>query len=112
MCCTIHFGEKLVKAVQDGKVPEEKIDEAAVRIVRTLLAFTEADDKEYDMSLVGCAEHIALAREVAEKGITLLQNEGRVLPLNKNNLKKLLVLGELADKGVIGDYGSTYSPNT
>ena len=51
MCCTIHFGEKLVKAVQDGKVPEEKIDEAAVRIVRTLLAFTEADDKEYDCLL-------------------------------------------------------------
>ena len=25
----------------------------------------------------------------------------------KNNLKKLLVLGELADKGVIGDYGSS-----
>ena len=107
MCCTIHFGEKLVKAVRDGLVPEEKIDEAAVRIVRTLLAFTEADGREYDMSLVGCDEHIALAREVAEKGITLLQNKENVLPLDKNNLKKLVGLGELADKGVIGDHGSS-----
>ncbi|HHT43761.1 MAG TPA: glycosyl hydrolase [Firmicutes bacterium] len=107
MCATIHFGDKLVKAVRDGLVPEEKIDEAAVRIIRTLLAFTEADDKEYDMSLVGCDEHIALARECAEKGITLLQNTDNVLPLNKNKLNQILVLGELADKGVIGDYGSS-----
>ena len=59
------------------------------------------------MSLVGCDEHIALARECAEKGITLLQNTDNVLPLNKNKLNQILVLGELADKGVIGDYGSS-----
>ncbi len=107
MCCTLHFGEKLVKAVRDGLVPEERINDAALRIVRTLLAFTEADDKSYDQSVVGCQEHIDLALEAAEKGITLLQNNDNVLPFNRGKLKKILVLGKLADQEVIGDYGSS-----
>ena len=65
MCITQYFGSKLVKAVQDGFVPESKIDEAALRIVRTILAF-DRGHKEYDMSVVGCKEHIALAKRATE----------------------------------------------
>ena len=51
-------------------MPEAHIDEAALRIVRTILAF-DKDHKEYDMSVVGCAEHIAVAKEAAEKAHSL-----------------------------------------
>ncbi|WP_202807096.1 glycoside hydrolase family 3 protein [Geobacillus vulcani] len=47
MCHTKYFGEKLVEVVKNGQVSEETINKAALRIVRTLLAFTEADNKEY-----------------------------------------------------------------
>ena len=106
MMWTQYFGDKLVQAVKDGFVPEEKINEAALRIVRTILAF-DKDHKEYDMSVVGCAEHIAVAKEVAEKGITLIKNNG-VLPLKKDEIKKLAVIGKLGNVANIGDHGSSW----
>lgn len=58
------------------------------------------------MSVVGCPEHIALAKRAAEESITLIKNEG-VLPLDKKQVKKLAVLGKLADYENIGDHGSS-----
>lgn len=107
MCCTQFFGEKLVRAVKEGKVPESRIDDAALRIVRTLLAFQDADNKKYDDSVIGCKEHIALALESAREGITLIQNNNKVLPLNKSSMKKVVVLGKLGDREDIGDHGSS-----
>lgn len=108
MCCTQFFGEKLLKAVQDGFVPESRIDDAALRIIRTLLAFTEADHKEYSKEVyVGNAEHIALAEESARKGITLLQNKNNVLPFSRESVKSVALIGKLAKKEVIGDWGSS-----
>ncbi|MBQ6442294.1 MAG: glycoside hydrolase family 3 C-terminal domain-containing protein [Lachnospiraceae bacterium] len=105
MVITNYFGDNLVKAVRDGFVPEEKVDEAALRIVRTIMAF-DRDHKTYDMSVVGCPEHIALAKRAAEEAITLIKNEG-VLPLDKNAIRKLAVVGKLADRENIGDHGSS-----
>lgn len=105
MMWTEHFGDKLVKAVQDGFVLEENVNEAALRIVRTILAF-DKEHKEYDMSVVGCAEHIALAKEAAEKGITLIKNND-VLPLEREKTKKLAVIGKLGNVENIGDHGSS-----
>lgn len=106
MMWTQWFGDRLVKAVQDGFVPEEKINEAALRIVRTLIAF-DKDHKEYDMSVVGCPEHIAVAKEVAEKAITLIKNNG-VLPLKRSETRKLALIGKLANTAIIGDHGSSW----
>ena len=106
MMWTQYFGDRLIKAVEDGFVPEEKINEAALRIVRTILAF-DKDHKEYDTSVVGCDEHIAVAKEVAEKGITLIKNEG-VLPLKKAETKKIALIGKLGNVANIGDHGSSW----
>jgi beta-glucosidase len=107
MCWTKFYGDNLVKAVRDGLVPEEKVDEAALRIVRTVLAFTEADNEVYDKSVIGCKEHVSLAQEVAEKGITLIKNDNGTLPFNREKAVRIAVFGKLADKGNIGDYGSS-----
>ena len=108
MAHTLYFGDKLLKAVKDGLVPEEKINDAAFRIIRTLLAFTSQYDKEGDTSVLACKEHIALALESARKGITLIKNKNNVLPLNKTQAKKLLVLGALGELEPIGDHGSSW----
>lgn len=108
MAHTRYFGDKLVQAVKEGLVSEEKINEAALRIIRTLLAFTSEYDKRIDDSVLACKEHISLALESARKGITLLQNNHEVLPLDKKNVKKLLVLGELGKSEPIGDHGSSW----
>lgn len=106
MANTVYFGDRLVQAVKDGLVPEEKIDDSALRIIRTLLAFTKEQNRE-DTSVLACKEHVDLALESARKGITLLKNESNVLPLNKKT-KKLLVLGALGESEPIGDHGSSW----
>lgn len=106
MCCTKFFGEKLVEAVQAGLVAEATVNEAALRIVRTLIAF-DAEMKPEPESVIGCDEHIALAKQAAREGIVLLQNKNNLLPLQKSKTKKLLLLGKLAKAKNIGDGGSS-----
>lgn len=108
MCDTKYYGAKLVRAVESGEVPMADIDESALRIVRTLLAFSRAKDPQaYPASLIACGEHRRLALEVAEKSMTLLKNDGEVLPFSKEGVKRLAVVGRLADAENIGDYGSS-----
>lgn len=102
---TEYFGDALKKAVEDGFVKEEVIDDAAVRIVRTIIAFDD-EHKEYGKEVVGCKEHIALAKQAAEESITLIKNEN-VLPLDKS-IKKIALIGNLATKENIGDRGSSW----
>ena len=71
---TKYFGEYLVRAVETGEVSEEVIDDAALRIVRTVLAFDDGQSKA-DRKKVGCREHIELALEAAREGITLIKND-------------------------------------
>lgn len=109
MCNTVFFGDRLVKAVEDGFVPIERIDESAVRILRTLLAFEEAyqNGESYNESVIGCKEHIALALQSAREGITLIQNKNNVLPFARKKAQRIVVFGKLAEKEVIGDHGSS-----
>jgi len=105
MMWTQWFGSRLEKAVEDGFVPQERIDDACIRIVRTILAFDKGH-KEYDMSVAGCPEHIAVAKKAAEESITLIRNEG-MLPLRRSEIRRLAVIGKLADTADIGDHGSS-----
>jgi beta-glucosidase len=110
MCATIVYGDKLVKAVRDGLVPEARIDDAALRIVRTITAFEDAyreSGKNYGESVVGCQEHRALSLRAAREGITLLQNNHKTLPLSKTRTKKLALIGRLGNTGNVGDNGSS-----
>jgi len=110
MCITQFFGDKLVQAVNDGLVSEVRINEAALRIVRTILAFEDAYQEsghQYGEEVIGCEEHAALALRAAREGITLLLNRNNVLPLQKASLKKVAVIGKLSNQVNIGDYGSS-----
>jgi len=103
------YGKNLLKAVQDGRVSEEIIDESAFRVARTVLKFESTPDPltGYPENLIGCQDHIDLALTAAEKSMVLMQNEQDVLPFNKSQIKKVLVLGELAVIENIGDHGSS-----
>lgn len=107
MCCTTFFGDALVEAVKNGQVEESKIDDAALRIVRTLLSFKDAHANEYDESVIGCEAHIQLALQAAREGITLIKNKDNILPLDKDKVRRIVVLGKLAEKETIGDHGSS-----
>jgi len=108
----IHYQRNLLKAVEAGEVAESCIDQAALRVLRTLLVFENTPDPmTYDKELVACPAHVALAREAAEKSMVLIKNQGPALPFNKS-VKRVLVLGRLAAQENTGDHGSSrvYAP--
>lgn len=98
---------KVKKALDQGKITMEMIDEACLRVVRTTLAFQEArkDAPHYDSSILACPEHTALARRVAEESITLVKNDDNLLPLSTK--KKIAFVGDLVEVENIGDHGSS-----
>jgi beta-glucosidase len=110
---TVHYGAKLRAAVESGDVPPKQIDEGARRTMRSLFKTLAAPDPEaYDARQLACEAHVSLAREAASKSIVLLENDG-MLPLaaadegEGDGQRRLLVLGELADRPNTGDHGSS-----
>ena len=114
---TVYYGEALIRAVRRGDLSEKLVDDAAKRIVRTVLAHREYRRRHPAKPVPGdvfyTSVHIRLARECAERSITLLRNENHVLPIRKLNREStLVVLGRLADEANTGDHGSSqvFSP--
>lgn len=103
----IHYQRNLLQAVEEGRVSEETVDTAVLRILRTLLVFENTPEKlVYSMDLVASKEHTELAREVAEKSVVLIKNVKGVLPFQKP-VKRILVAGELGNRANTGDAGSS-----
>ncbi len=111
---TMHYGKKLKKLVEVGQVPEEMIDEAVLRILRQKIRFTQIGEPErYTSDAVLSERHRALAREAAQKSIVLLKNDPRLptndclLPIDRSKVKRIAVIGHLANKANTGDKGSS-----
>ncbi len=107
----IHFGRRLAPAVARGEIPVERVDDAVRRVLGQQLRFAEILGRRPSTDVLACAEHRALAREVSTKAIVLLKNdqleEVPVLPLEPAGLRRVVVLGRLADVENTGDRGSS-----
>lgn len=100
---------KLLELVKTGQLSEKVVD-TSVRAVLTLKFRLGLFENPYvDASkadgLVGAPEQRVFAREMAEKSLVLLKNDG-ALPLNMTNIKKLAVIGPHADETLLGGYSS------
>jgi beta-glucosidase len=99
--------QHLPAAVADGSLPLSAVERCAERIVATLLRFAHVFDSHESATVVACDTHRGLAREAAQKSIVLLRNQGELLPLGANDLKRVAVIGALAAKPNLGDGGSS-----
>jgi beta-glucosidase len=78
------FITSLTRAVEDGEVPLERIDDAVRRILTVKFELGLFESPFSDESLldqVGSDEHRALAREAVSRSVVLLKNEGGLLPI-------------------------------
>jgi beta-glucosidase len=98
----------LAGLARTGRVDSTLIDRSVRRLLQLkfelgLFDHPYVDPDEAERS-AGCTEHRATAREAAEKAITLLKNEGNLLPLDLKAIKTIAVIGPNADRPESGNY--------
>lgn len=114
--CDLNCGNTylhILNAYQSGLVTEETITQAAVRLFTTRYLLGLFDGSEYDKipyMEVESKEHLALSEKAAEESFVLLKNNG-ILPLKKEELKTIGIIGPNADSrsALIGNYHGTAS---
>jgi beta-N-acetylhexosaminidase len=78
--------DAVVSAVERGEIPRARIDAAARRVLelkaRTGVAFNSIADVEALRDVVGAPEHRALADDIARRAVTLLRDNGNLLPIS------------------------------
>lgn len=100
--------EAVVELVEEGRIPEARIDQSVRRILETkfrlgLFEHPYADEAK-TMEVRLNDEHRATALEAARNSIVLLKNDG-ILPLDASKYKNVLVTGINAnDENIMGDW--------
>ena len=93
------FISTLTKAVENGDVPMERIDDAVCRILTIKFELGLFERPQADAAMlhtVGSEAHRQLAREAVRKSLVLLKNEGHTLPLARD-VSLIFVGGQAAD---------------
>lgn len=89
-----NYENDLLNLVNTGKVTVGVIDEAVRRVLRTKIMTGMLDYLPLgNPSDVNSPAHQALCLEAGKKSIVLLKNQNNILPLNKNSINKIAVLG-------------------
>ncbi|MCR3720188.1 beta-glucosidase [Prauserella flava] len=103
-----HYGPRLRHGINSGAVTTARLDDMVSRILRPMFRFGlfERDGNGSPDDAVTGPEHAAVAREVAEKGMTLLKNGDGMLPLG-GETGSIAVIGEAAGERVIGSGGGS-----
>jgi beta-glucosidase len=87
------FGDKLLQVVRAGEVEEDRIDDAARRIVRLILRTGALDGGPPRSGELRSQRHRQIAARAAEEAVVLLKNEGGLLPLSAGGMRRLAVVG-------------------
>ncbi|MDB4917844.1 MAG: glycoside hydrolase family 3 domain protein, partial [Gemmatimonadetes bacterium] len=102
--CYLH----LVELVNEGSLQESELDDLVAPMLLWKFRMGLFDDPYVDPDVadrvVSSEPHIALAREAGQAVITLLKNEGSLLPLDVSSLATIAVIGPNANVPLNGGY--------
>ena len=94
--------------VEEGRLEESMLDDLIAPMLYWKFKMGLFEDPYMDPdeaeAVSGCDANKALALKAAEETITLLKNEAAVLPLKKESLKKVAVIGPNANCSLLGGY--------
>lgn len=118
--CDLNCGNmylNVMLAHKEGLITEETIDKSVTRLISTRFKLGMFDSPEkvpfsripYEKN--DCKEHRDFALKVSERTMVLLKNENNLLPLNKDKIKSIAVIGPNANsrQALIGNYCGTAS---
>lgn len=75
----------LLNAVRSGEIPEKRIDESVLKILRAKASVGLNKASQVDInklsSVISSPENLAVAQQIADSAVTLVRDNGRMLPL-------------------------------
>lgn len=93
----------LLNAVRNGEIPEKRIDESVLKILRAKASVGLHRASQVDMnalsSLIASPENLASAQQVADSAMTLVRENGRMLPLNGQRAAAAPAYGAVQKEG-------------
>lgn len=92
-----YLANPLKEALEQGKLPIEKVDEKVRHILHVMNELHMFDEDRKAGSYNDYRDKESL-RKTAEESVVLLKNENQMLPLDAKKLKKVLVVGENANR--------------
>lgn len=104
------FSDHLIELVKERKVPMTRINDAVRRILRVKFELGLFENPLPNVSVkrnFNRPEYVEASLQSARESMTLLKNEGNILPLAKN--KKVLVTGPTADSLIALNNGWTWT---
>ncbi len=90
------LADPFLKLLQSKELDEEVVNDKARRILRLIFRTTMNPDRPYGS--FATEEHALVGRNIAQEGIVLLKNQEHLLPLDPQQSRKILVVGENARK--------------
>lgn len=100
-----YFGEPLKQAIEDGRVPMSRLNDAVHRVLRGMFANGVIDNPpqtEEVNPFLGRRD----AEHIADESIVLLRNQDHILPLNASAIHSIALIGAHADVAVLSGGGS------
>lgn len=98
--CDLNCGDTykhLIDAYEEDLIDDDAITDAAIRLftIRAMLGEFEESRPYADVpfSKINCPEHKALNLEASRQSIVLLKNKDNILPLSKDECKRIAVIG-------------------
>ncbi|MBN1270011.1 MAG: glycoside hydrolase family 3 C-terminal domain-containing protein [Kiritimatiellae bacterium] len=103
-----YFAAPLAEAVRKGEVSEAVLDEKVRRILGVMLKVGLLDGRHAGREgEINSKRHQDLARRMAREAIVLLKNERSVLPIRRDALRAIAVIGPNAMDARLGGGGSS-----
>lgn len=101
-----YFGSALQAAVESGKVSVRELNAMLVRRYTKMIEMGWFGPQPAPRQVPILAD-AALARQIADSGIVLLKNQNQLLPLDRNHVKSVALIGPYAIQASTGGGGSS-----
>ena len=77
--------QSMIKAVRSGEIPRERLDRSVLKILKIKASLGLNDSRTVDLNAlataIGKPQDVAFGQQVADSAITLVRDNGKVLPL-------------------------------
>jgi beta-glucosidase len=93
------YHDHLATLIESGEISESIVNDLVIEVLQIKLRLGLFENRyvKNAQALTLAEKHLEAAHQLARQSVVLLKNEGRLLPIDRTTVKKLAVIGPLAD---------------